>query len=91
MDFVSNLIPNKSAMLEHVHHLFDGAPGGHAELAWTDEFTKALSCAKQYALTDLDQLVEKAAEVNATAAGPHSVGPRHRRHDGHLVHTGSPQ
>jgi len=68
MDFVSNLIPNKSAMLEHVHHIFDGAPGGHVELAWTDEFTKALSCAKQYALTDLDQLVEKAAEVNASGA-----------------------
>lgn len=62
------LSPDAAAMRQHLEHLFggdlDGAHDGLVELAWTDGSDGRLRHAALYATDELDELVERAVEVN---------------------------
>lgn len=62
------LSPDAAAMRQHLEHLFggdlDGAHDGLIELAWTDGSDGRLRHAALYATDELDELVERAVEVN---------------------------
>lgn len=62
--------PDRTAMLRHVELVFgggfDGALDGLVELAWTDPATGTLRNAQMFGTDQLEELVERAAELNRT-------------------------
>lgn len=60
--------PDRAAMLRHVELVFgggfDGALDGLVELAWTDPATGSLRNAQMFGTDQLEELVERAAELN---------------------------
>jgi hypothetical protein len=70
MSEASPLEPDRSAMLRHVELVFgggfDGALDGLVELAWTDPATGSLRNAQMFGTDQLEELVERAAELNRT-------------------------
>lgn len=62
--------PDRTAMLRHVELVFgggfDGALDGLVELAWTDTATGSLRNAQMFGTDQLEELVERAAELNRT-------------------------
>ena len=76
--------PDRAAMLRHVELVFgggfDGALDGLVELAWTDPATGALRNAQLFGADQLDELVERAAELNRTARCNVYLGAALRKH-----------
>ena len=70
MSEASPLEPDRSAMLRHVELVFgggfDGALDGLVELAWSDPATGSLRNAQMFGTDQLEELVERAAELNRT-------------------------
>jgi hypothetical protein len=64
------LSPDPEAMRRQLEHVFlgdlDGAHEGLIELAWNDERTGALSAAELFSTDRIDDLVERAANLNRT-------------------------
>ena len=60
--------PDRAAMLRHVELVFgggfDGALDGLVELAWTDAVTGSLRNAQLFGTDQLEELVDRAAELN---------------------------
>ena len=70
MSEASTIQPDHTAMLRHVELVFggdfDGALDGLVELAWTDPATGSLRNAQMFSTDQLEELVERAAELNRT-------------------------
>jgi hypothetical protein len=70
MSEASTIQPDPTAMLRHVELVFgggfDGALDGLVELAWTDPATGSLRNAQMFGTDQLEELVERAAELNRT-------------------------
>jgi hypothetical protein len=70
MSETSAIRPDHVAMLRHVELVFggsfDGALDGLVELAWTDPATGSLRNAQLFGTDQLEELVERAAELNST-------------------------
>jgi hypothetical protein len=70
MSEASTIQPDPIAMLRHVELVFgggfDGALDGLVELAWTDPATGSLRNAQMFGTDQLEELVERAAELNRT-------------------------
>ena len=70
MSEASTIQPDPTAMLRHVELVFgggfDGALDGLVELAWTDAATGSLRNAQMFGTDQLEELVERAAELNRT-------------------------
>jgi hypothetical protein len=68
MSEASTIQPDPNAMLRHVELVFgggfDGALDGLVELAWTDPATGSLRNAQMFGTDQLEELVERAAELN---------------------------
>lgn len=68
MSEASPLAPDRAAMLRHVELVFgggfDGALDGLVELAWTDPATGSLRNAQLFGTDQLEELVDRAAELN---------------------------
>lgn len=68
MSEASTIQPDPTAMLRHVELVFgggfDGALDGLVELAWTDPATGSLRNAQMFGTDQLEELVERAAELN---------------------------
>lgn len=70
MSEASTIQPDPTAMLRHVELVFgggfDGAIDGLVELAWTDPATGSLRNAQMFGTDQLEELVERAVELNRT-------------------------
>lgn len=68
MSEASPYAPDRAAMLRHVELVFgggfDGALDGLVELAWTDPVTGSLRHAQLFGTDQLEELVDRAAELN---------------------------
>lgn len=68
MSEASTIQPDPTAMLRHVELVFgggfDGALDGLVELAWTDPVTGSLRNAQLFGTDQLEELVDRAAELN---------------------------
>lgn len=68
MSEASPIEPDRAAMLRHVELVFgggfDGALDGLVELAWTDPVTGSLRNAQLFGTDQLEELVDRAAELN---------------------------
>ncbi|MCA3643621.1 MAG: AAA family ATPase [Methylobacterium sp.] len=75
--------PDRAAMLRHVELVFgggfDGAIDGLVELAWTDPVTGSLRNAQMFGTDQLEELIERAVELNRVERCNVYVGAALRR------------